>query len=134
MFTNGVFDLLHEGHVASLEAARALGEVLVVGINSDDSVRRLGKGPGRPVIGAPARARVVAALTAVDRVVVFDEDTPYELIAALRPDVLAKGADYPREAIVGADLVESWGGTVHQIPLVPGISTTALLRRTHGST
>lgn len=134
MFTNGVFDLLHEGHVSSLEAARALGDVLVVGVNSDASVQRLGKGPGRPVVGATGRARVLAALAAVDRVVIFDEDTPYDLIAALKPDVLAKGADYRPEAMVGADLVTSWGGTVHQLPLVPDISTTALLRRTHGST
>ncbi len=133
VFTNGVFDLLHEGHVASLEAARQLGDALVVGLNSDASVRRLGKGPGRPVVPESGRARVLAALAAVDRVVLFDEDTPRALIAAVRPDVLVKGADYAKSEVVGADLVESWGGEVHLTQLVPGISTTTILRSSHGS-
>jgi len=110
VFTNGVFDLLHPGHVEILEAARGLGDALVVGVNSDASAGRLGKGPGRPVQAAEARARVVAALAAVDRVVLFDEDTPLSLIESLAPDVLVKGGDYTRESIVGADFVESRGG------------------------
>jgi D-beta-D-heptose 7-phosphate kinase/D-beta-D-heptose 1-phosphate adenosyltransferase len=128
VFTNGVFDLLHAGHVALLEAARAEGDVLVVGVNSDASVRRLGKGPDRPLVAEGERARVLAALAAVDCVVLFDEDTPLALIRRLRPDVLVKGADYAREAIVGAAEVEGWGGRVVRVPLVEGKSTTDLLR------
>jgi len=128
VFTNGVFDLLHAGHVALLEAARAEGDVLVVGVNSDASVRRLGKGPDRPLVPEGERARVLAALAAVDCVVLFDEDTPLALIRRLHPDVLVKGADYAREAIVGAAEVEGWGGRVVRVPLVEGKSTTALLR------
>lgn len=133
VFTNGVFDLLHPGHVRYLEAARALGDALVVGINSDRSAAGLGKGPGRPVVPADARAQVVAGLEAVDRVTLFEESTPRELIALLRPDVLAKGADYTRDTIVGADLVESYGGEVRTIELVPGFSTTALVERLRAS-
>ena len=129
VFTNGVFDLLHPGHVEVLEAARRLGDALVVGVNGDDSARRLGKGPGRPVQPADARARVVAGLAAVDRVVLFDEDTPLALIESLAPDVLVKGGDYTRETIVGADFVESRGGAVYAIPLLPGQSTTAIVER-----
>ena len=129
MFTNGVFDILHLGHVALLEAARSEGGALVVGVNSDASVRRLGKGGIRPVVPEADRARVVAALAAVDCVVLFDEDTPLDLIRVLRPDVLVKGADYPRDAIVGADDVETWGGRVVRVPLVTGRSTSNLLRR-----
>ncbi len=129
MFTNGVFDLLHPGHVEILEAARGLGEALVVAINTDASARRLGKGPGRPVQPADARARVVAGLGAVDRVVLFDEDTPLQLIEALVPDVLVKGGDYTRETIVGAEFVESRGGAVYAIPLLPDQSTTAIVER-----
>ena len=129
VFTNGVFDLLHPGHVEVLEAARRLGDALVVGVNGDDSARRLGKGPGRPVQSADARARVLAGLAAVDRVVLFDEDTPLELIESLAPDVLVKGGDYTRETIVGADFVESRGGAVYAIPLLPGQSTTAIVER-----
>lgn len=129
MFTNGVFDLLHPGHVEILEAARGLGEALVVGINTDASALRLGKGPGRPVQPADARARVVAGLAAVDRVVLFDEDTPLQLIEALAPDVLVKGGDYTRETIVGAEFVESRGGAVYAIPLMPDQSTTAIVER-----
>ncbi len=133
VFTNGVFDLLHPGHVEYLEAARALGDALVVGVNSDASARRLGKGAGRPVASAAARARVVAGLAAVDRVTVFDEDTPLELIRALRPDVLVKGGDYTRATIVGAEDVASWGGDVTTIDVVPGYSTTALVERLRGA-
>lgn len=133
MFTNGVFDVLHAGHVALLEAARAAGAALVVGVNADASVRRLGKGSDRPLVGEADRARVLAALACVDCVVVFDEDTPLELIRALRPDVLVKGADYPRDQIVGADDVEGWGGRVVRVPLVPGKSSTDLARRLRGA-
>ena len=134
VFTNGVFDLLHVGHVALLEAARAEGAALIVGVNSDASVQRLGKGSGgeRPVVPERERARLVAALAAVDCVVVFDEDSPLALIERLRPDVLVKGADYTREAIVGADEVEGWGGRVVRVPLVARVSTTELLARLRG--
>ena len=134
VFTNGVFDLLHVGHVALLEAARAEGGALVVGVNSDASVRRLGKGADRPIVPGQARARVLAALACVDCVVLFDEETPLALIKRLRPDVLVKGADYARAAIVGADQVEGWGGRVVRVPLVPGASTTELLARLRGRT
>ncbi len=127
VFTNGVFDLLHAGHVTLLEAARAEGDALVVAVNSDASARRLGKGPDRPVVGEAERARLLAALAAVDCVVLFDEDTPLELIRRLRPDVLVKGADYAPAAIVGAQDVESWGGRVVRVPLVKDKSTTSLI-------
>lgn len=133
VFTNGVFDLLHPGHVELLEAARAEGDALVVALNSDASARRLGKGPGRPVASERARARVLAALAAVDCVVLFDEDTPLATIEALRPDVLVKGADYAREDIVGAGVVEARGGRVVRIPLVPDHSSTRLVERVRGS-
>ena len=129
VFTNGVFDLLHPGHVELLEAARREGAVLIVGVNSDASVRRLGKGPDRPLNDAPARTRVLAGLAAVDSVVIFDQDTPLELIHQLAPDVLVKGADYARSAIVGADLVESRGGRVVRVPLVTGFSTSNIVDR-----
>lgn len=129
VFTNGVFDLLHPGHVEFLEAARALGDALLVAVNTDASVRRLGKGSDRPLVPLEARARMLAALGAVDRVVPFDEDTPLELVRALRPDVLVKGGDYRREHVVGAELVASYGGQVEIVPLVPGFSTTHLLER-----
>lgn len=129
VFTNGVFDLLHVGHITLLEAARKEGASLIVGVNSDASVRRLNKGPGRPLVPQDARARVLAALAVVDCVVIFDQDTPLELIKHLRPDVLVKGADYERAAIVGADEVEAWGGKVVRVPLVPGHSTSELARR-----
>jgi len=133
VFTNGVFDVLHAGHVALLEAARAAGAALVVGVNADASVRRLGKGADRPLVGEVDRARVLAALACVDCVVLFEEDTPLELIRGLRPDVLVKGADYGRDQIVGADDVEGWGGRVLRVPLVPGKSTTDLVRRLRGA-
>jgi rfaE bifunctional protein nucleotidyltransferase chain/domain len=129
VFTNGVFDLLHPGHVELLEAARREGEALVVGVNTDASARGLGKGPGRPVAGEAARARVVAGLTAVDCVVLFDQETPLELIRHLEPDVLVKGADYSRDRILGADWVESRGGRVVRIPIVAGFSSSALVER-----
>ena len=129
VFTNGVFDLVHPGHVELLEAARREGAALIVGVNSDASVRRLGKGPGRPVMKEDARARVVAAFEAVDCVVLFDEEIPLGIIEALAPDVLVKGADYSRDRIVGADWVESHGGRVVRVPLVPGHATSALVER-----
>jgi D-glycero-beta-D-manno-heptose 1-phosphate adenylyltransferase len=129
VFTNGVFDLLHPGHVELLEAARLEGAALVVGVNSDASVRRLGKSPERPVSNETARARVLAGLTAVDCVVQFDEDTPLALIQALEPDVLVKGADYARDDIVGADWVEARGGRVVRVALLADYSTSALVER-----
>jgi D-beta-D-heptose 7-phosphate kinase/D-beta-D-heptose 1-phosphate adenosyltransferase len=129
VFTNGVFDLLHPGHVELLEAARREGGALIVGLNSDASVRGLGKGTGRPVAAEAARARVLAALAAVDCVVLFDDETPRQLIEALAPDVLVKGADYSRDRIVGADWVEARGGRVVRVPLVTGFSTSALVER-----
>jgi D-beta-D-heptose 7-phosphate kinase/D-beta-D-heptose 1-phosphate adenosyltransferase len=128
VFTNGCFDLLHRGHTRYLERARALGHLLVVGINSDRSIRRL-KGPGRPVVPARQRAEVLASLAAVDLVVVFREIDPGRIIQAVRPDVLVKGGDWPVDEIVGADFVHSIGGTVRSLPYVPGASTTALIRR-----
>jgi D-beta-D-heptose 7-phosphate kinase/D-beta-D-heptose 1-phosphate adenosyltransferase len=128
VFTNGCFDLLHVGHVTYLERARRLGQRLVVGLNSDSSVRAL-KGPERPLIGEQDRARVLAALAAVDGVVLFDADTPLELIRALRPDVLAKGADYREEDVVGAAEVKGWGGQVVLVPLVAEQSTTGIIAR-----
>ena len=132
MFTNGVFDVLHVGHISLLEAARAEGQALVVGVNDDASARRLGKGVDRPHVPAAERARLLAALAAVDCVVVFSEETPLELIRALHPDVLVKGADYEPVKIVGAVEVEGWGGRVVRVPLVPGRSTSELVRRMRG--
>ncbi|HEX6747864.1 MAG TPA: D-glycero-beta-D-manno-heptose 1-phosphate adenylyltransferase [Longimicrobium sp.] len=129
VFTNGVFDVLHRGHVDYLARARALGDLLVVGVNTDASVRRLGKGSDRPVNPQDDRAYVLAGLAAVDYVTLFDEDTPRELISALLPDVLVKGGDYTRDTIVGADEVEAAGGRVETITLVPGRSTTSILQR-----
>ena len=129
VFTNGVFDLIHPGHVQLLESARNEGTALIVGINSDASARRLGKGAERPVMPEAARARVVAGLASVDCVILFDGDTPLELIQSLAPDVLVKGADYTRASIVGGDWVEARGGRVVQVPLVRGFSTTSLVER-----
>jgi rfaE bifunctional protein nucleotidyltransferase chain/domain len=131
VFTNGCFDLLHPGHVRYLARARAAGDLLVVGLNSDRSVKRL-KGPGRPVQNEAARAEVLAALAAVDHVVVFDGPTPVELIRALRPHVLAKGADWAADAIVGSEEVLADGGRVLRVPLVAGQSTTRLVKRAGG--
>jgi D-beta-D-heptose 7-phosphate kinase/D-beta-D-heptose 1-phosphate adenosyltransferase len=128
VFTNGCFDLLHPGHVALLEQARAEGDLLVVGLNSDASVRGL-KGQGRPVLPEAERAEALLALEAVDRVVVYGEPTPRELITALRPDVLVKGADWAEDEIVGKAEVEEGGGRVVRVRLVPGRSTSSLLER-----
>ena len=128
VFTNGVFDLLHRGHAEYLEEARALGDRLVVGVNTDASVRRL-KGPSRPIVGEQDRAALVRALACVDLVVLFDDDTPQRLIEAVKPDVLVKGADYAPEAIVGREFVESHGGRVTTIPLREGLSTSEIVKR-----
>jgi D-beta-D-heptose 7-phosphate kinase/D-beta-D-heptose 1-phosphate adenosyltransferase len=133
VFTNGVFDLLHPGHLALLEAARSAGDALIVGLNSDASVRRLGKGTDRPLVPEAARARLLAGFAAVDCVTLFDEDTPLALIELLTPDVLVKGADYSRDRIVGADLVEARGGRVVRVELVPDHSTTRLVERLRAS-
>ena len=132
VFTNGVFDILHRGHVTYLAQARALGASLVVAANSDASARRLGKGEDRPINRLEDRAAVLAALQAVDLVTWFDEDTPLALILACRPDVLVKGGDWTPEAIVGAREVRAWGGAVHSIPFQFERSTTATLNRIRG--
>jgi rfaE bifunctional protein nucleotidyltransferase chain/domain len=129
VFTNGVFELLHRGHVEYLAEARALADRLVVGINSDASARRLGKGPGRPLVAAEDRAVVLAALACVDLVVTFEDDTPERLIREIRPAVLAKGGDWPVERIAGRAFVEAEGGRVVSLPLREGWSTTGLLAR-----
>ncbi len=129
VFTNGCYDILHPGHVDLLERARALGDVLVLGLNRDDSVRRLNKGPGRPFNSFAARAFVLAHLASVDLVTGFDEDTPLELIRAVRPHVLVKGGDWAPESVAGREVVEAEGGDVHCLPLLEGFSTTGLARR-----
>lgn len=131
VFTNGVFDLLHPGHIDVLLGARRLGDALVVGLNSDASVRRL-KGPDRPVRTEGDRAYVLAALEVVDCVVLFEQDTPLEIVRVLRPDVLVKGGDYSEDTIVGAPDVRGWGGDVQVIPLTPGQSTTNIIRTLRG--
>ncbi|OLE48709.1 MAG: hypothetical protein AUG46_02850 [Acidobacteria bacterium 13_1_20CM_3_58_11] len=128
VFTNGCFDLLHPGHIRSLELARALGDMLIVGLNSDASVRQL-KGKGRPVITERERAEILAALECVDAVVIFDDRTPREMITGLLPDVLVKGGDWPGDQIVGREEVEAAGGRVVSVPVVPGYSTSAILER-----
>ncbi|HEX2250999.1 MAG TPA: adenylyltransferase/cytidyltransferase family protein [Gemmatimonadales bacterium] len=134
VFTNGVFDLIHPGHVELLECARREGDALIVGVNSDASARGLEKGRGRPINGEAARARVLAGFAAVDCVVLFEEATPLDLIRMLEPDVLVKGSDYERHAIVGADLVEATGGRVVRVPLVSGFSTSSIVERLRAST
>ncbi len=129
VFTNGCFDILHRGHVTYLAQARALGNSLVIAVNSDASVRRLGKGDDRPVNGLEDRMALLAALACVDLVTWFDEDTPIERILACRPDVLVKGGDWPVEKIVGATEVQAWGGRVVSIPFIHQRSTTALLEK-----
>ena len=131
VFTNGVFDLLHPGHVDILTAARARGDALIVGMNTDDSVTRL-KGTNRPVRTQAERAYVLAALEAVDLVVLFAEDTPLELVRVLHPDVIAKGGDYTVDSIVGASDVQSWGGEVVVVPLTPGQSTSSIIEKLSG--
>ena len=128
VFTNGCFDLLHPGHVRSLEMARALGDVLIVGLNSDASVRQL-KGEGRPVIPERERAEILGALESVDAVVIFDDLTPREVITRLLPDILVKGGDWSGDQIVGREEVEAAGGRVVSVPVVPGYSTSAILRK-----
>jgi len=128
VFTNGCFDLLHPGHVRGLEQARQMGDVLLVGLNSDASVRQL-KGPTRPVIPEAERAEILSALESVDAVVIFDEPTPREVISRLLPDVLVKGGDWPDDQIVGRKEVEAAGGRVVSLPFVPGYSTSAILEK-----
>ena len=128
VFTNGCFDLLHPGHIQSLEQARALGDALIVGLNGDASVREL-KGPGRPILPELERAEILAALECVDAVVIFQQITPREIIAALLPDVLVKGGDWAGDQIIGREEVEAAGGRVVSIPVVPGYSTTAILAK-----
>jgi D-beta-D-heptose 7-phosphate kinase/D-beta-D-heptose 1-phosphate adenosyltransferase len=128
IFTNGCFDLLHPGHVYTLTQAKALGDVLVVGVNSDASVKRL-KGPTRPILNERERATVLAALAAVDYVTIFPEDTPLDLIRLLRPDVLVKGGDWGAEAVIGKEAVEAYGGRIVLIPYQSGFSTTGIIER-----
>lgn len=128
VFTNGVFDLLHVGHLRYLQHARGLGDALLIGLNSDRSVRQI-KGPGRPITAEAERAEILEALDCVDGVVIFDEATPYELIAAVQPDILVKGADWAEDAIIGRDVVETRGGRVVRVPIEPGRSTTDLVER-----
>lgn len=132
VFTNGVFDLLHPGHVAVLETAASHGASLIVALNTDASARRLGKGEGRPVVSASHRARVVAALACVDCVVLFDEDTPLAAVEALQPDVIVKGGDYDPATVVGADVVRARGGRVVIVPLVPEQSSSKIVERLRG--
>jgi len=129
VFTNGVFDILHRGHVTYLDRARSLGASLIVGVNTDRSARRLGKGDDRPVNPLEDRLAVLAALQSVSLLVAFDEDTPLELVLACRPDIIVKGGDYTAETTVGAREVIGWGGRFEAVPLVPGRSTTGLLER-----
>jgi rfaE bifunctional protein nucleotidyltransferase chain/domain len=133
IFTNGCFDLLHPGHVAYLEEARSLGDALLVAVNTDASVRRLGKGGLRPVNPEADRARVLAALSAVDRVVLFEEDTPLALITELQPDILVKGGDYQMEGVVGREVVLARGGQVRILPFRAGYSTSLLVERLRSS-
>jgi D-glycero-beta-D-manno-heptose 1-phosphate adenylyltransferase len=129
VFTNGCFDLMHAGHVRYLEQARRLGDLLLVGVNTDASVRSLNKSPARPIVPESQRAEVLAALASVDYVVLFDEPDPRRLIAEVQPDVLVKGGDWAVADIIGRDIVERRGGVVTTIPLVPGLSTTALIEK-----
>jgi rfaE bifunctional protein nucleotidyltransferase chain/domain len=128
VFTNGCFDILHHGHIHYLSEARSLGNYLIVGLNSDRSVQNI-KGKGRPLLPQKARAEMLAALCFVDGVVIFEEDSPLTLIEYLLPQVLVKGADWSEDEIIGADIVKKQGGAVHRIPLVPGVSTTEIIRR-----
>ena len=129
VFTNGCFELLHAGHVTYLDRARSLGDALVVGVNTDTSARRLGKGAGRPIVDQDDRALVVASLESVDAVCLFDEDTPQRLIEEIVPDVLVKGSDWREQDVVGREVVEAAGGRVELIPILENRSTSALLRR-----
>lgn len=129
VFTNGCFDILHPGHVDYLNQARDLGTFLVLGLNTDNSVKRLNKAPNRPINDETARATVLAGLACIDLIVLFDEETPYELIQFLQPDVLVKGNDYKPEEVVGHDIVTARGGQVVTIPLLQGFSTTNLIKK-----
>ena len=129
VLTNGCFDLLHIGHIRYLQSARALGALLIIAVNSDSSVRLLGKGPGRPIVPEARRVEVLSALSCVDYVVLFDEPNPLEIITFIQPDILAKGGDWDLDQIVGRESVEARRGTVHILPLVPGISTTFLIEK-----
>lgn len=128
VFTNGCFDILHKGHIRLLRKAKSLGDVLIVGINTDSSVRRL-KGKGRPFVKEKDRVEVISALEMVDYVVLFSQDTPYQLIKVVKPDILVKGGDYKKEDVVGRDIVEGYGGRVYIFPLVKGVSTTGIAER-----
>lgn len=140
VFTNGVFDILHVGHVTYLEKARALGDRLIVGLNSDESVKRLNKGPERPIHDEQARKKVLEALRCVDEVIIFEEDTPLSLILKLQPDLIVKGGDYSptitdpadKQYIVGSIEAQSWGGEAQVIPIVEGYSTTAAVQKIKG--
>jgi D-glycero-beta-D-manno-heptose 1-phosphate adenylyltransferase len=134
VFTNGCFDLMHVGHTSYLQAAKDLGDLLVVGVNSDASIRTLNKAPDRPIVPESQRAEVVAALGSVDYVVLFNEPDPQSLIASLQPDILVKGGDWAVEQIVGREIVEARGGVVRTIPLVPGVSTTSIIQRIRSTT
>ena len=129
VFTNGVFDILHPGHIRYLRDARALGDLLIVGVNSDRSVKALAKAPGRPINSEGERAEVLAALASVDAVAIFDEETPHDIISALQPDILVKGADWGENAIVGRDVVEARGGKVIRMELAAGYSTTNIINK-----
>ena len=129
VFTNGVFDILHPGHVRYLKAARALGDKLIVAINSDRSVRALGKGPNRPINPEHERAEVLRALACVDEVVIFDESDPHAIISKIQPDILVKGADWAEDAVIGRDVVEARGGKVVRIALAEGYSTSTIIER-----
>jgi D-glycero-beta-D-manno-heptose 1-phosphate adenylyltransferase len=129
VFTNGVFDILHPGHVRYLQAARALGDKLIVAINSDRSVRELGKAPDRPINPEHERAEVLRALACVDEVVIFDEADPHAIISKIQPDILVKGTDWAEDAVIGRDVVEARGGKVVRIPLAEGYSTTNIISR-----
>ena len=131
VFTNGCFDILHRGHAESLASARSLGDILVVGLNSDSSVSKI-KGAGRPLVGQEDRAFVLLELRSVDYVTIFDEETPLKAIEALRPDILVKGSEYGKDEIVGASLVEGYGGRVVRIDMIEGYSTTQLIDRLRG--
>ena len=129
VFTNGCFDIIHPGHVDYLSQARDLGDVLVLGLNTDNSVKRLNKAPNRPINNEQARATVLAAMACIDHIILFDEETPYELIKFLQPDILVKGDDYKVETIVGYDIVMARGGKVVTIPFLEGYSTTKLIQK-----
>ena len=131
VFTNGVFDILHAGHLRYLQQARALGDALIIGLNSDASVRR-NKGPERPINAEDERAEILSALECVDGVVIFDEDTPAEIIRAIQPDILVKGADWAEDAIVGRDTVEARGGQVVRVPIEKGFSTSGIIEKIKG--